>query len=312
MPMKTRATISVSLLAGAIALSLITWRWARETRRSREATAEIEAKQALVRAERDRDVARLVAVERERVATKATLDALKESPATVGPAKSPARTGQRLPSILELIRDAPDAEAFYLESKRAQLAARYGPLFRTLGLSAEAVAAFEDNYIRREGAQMDLENVLGTRGEESVGAVEKLRAAAESNYNAAQRALLGDAGFGQLEAYENVAWWRGTVSAMAGVAAVEHIPFSAGQADALVEAFRSSNQGQSGIDWEHFDAQARGILSPEQFEVIHTMDPGPTRGGLLQTRLYDLVEKAKRLEPKSASPAELHSVKPAG
>lgn len=310
--MKAQSMVSLGLWAGAVTLSLIAWRCAREARRVREARVETETKLLVAQAESAHVAERLAAVERERESTQTTLEALKNSPVMAGPAKPPAATGPRSLSILEMFRDAPDVQAYYLEHKRAQLAATYGPLFRTLGLSAEAVSKFQDNSIRREAARMDLENVLGTQGEESATAVEKLRVAADSNYNDAQRALLGEAGFAQLQAYEGVAWWRSNVSAMAGVAAVEHVPLSAAQADALVEAFHGSNSPQRGIDWAAFDARARAILTPEQFEVVHTMDPGPTRAGLLQSRLYDSVEKSKREEEKAAAPTGSGTIKPAG
>ena len=76
------------------------------------------------------------------------------------------------------------------------------------------------------------------------------------------------------------------------------------QADALVQAIAGASENyrkgyqanHNDIDWSAIEAQARTILTPEQFAVFTTMDPGPSRGGLLQTRMYMLIAQVGRRE----------------
>jgi hypothetical protein len=89
---------------------------------------------------------------------------------------------------------------------------------------------------------------------------------------------------------------------------VEHAPFTPQQADALVQAIAGASENyrkgyqanHNDVDWSAVEVQARAILSPEQFAVFTTMDPGPSRGGLLQTRMYALVTQANRKEMEKA------------
>jgi hypothetical protein len=319
--MNAKTFLSMLTFAGIAALAVVALRHANRARAASAALEEIAAKDANVLAKLRQTERQMALIEQERAARRAEIDALRKRAvaATSIPAPS-AAPARRLLSILELIRNEPDAEMLYLKSRRAQLAARYGPLLRSFGLSAEMTAKFQDNHIKREEARMDLDDVLRTKGaDESGTAVAKLRADAEAQYNAAQRELLGDEGFRQLQDYEDMSSWRATFSAIAGVAAVEHVPFSAVQADALVRAIsdasRSSHHGQaftSDVDWQAFDMRARAILSADQYAVLNTMDPGPTRGGFLQTRMYALVEMANQSDAKRATPVVTAPSKPSG
>ena len=81
---------------------------------------------------------------------------------------------------------------------------------------------------------MDLAAVLRTKGADANdNSVARLQAKAGADYEASQRALLGEAGFRQLQNYERTSTTRDMVSAIAGVAAVERAPFTPQQADAL-------------------------------------------------------------------------------
>ena len=321
MRMNAKTFLSIFACAVITALTVMAWRNADRARAVSVAREEIVAQDANVITKLRQTQQHLVVTEQERATRRAEIDALRKQAAAARstPAPSIAPSSHSL-SIPELIRNEPDAEALYLKSTRSQLAAKYGPLLRSLGLSAEAVEKFQDNYIKREEARMDLDDVLRTKGsDESGAAVAELRADAEAQYDAAQRELLGEEGFRQLENDEHVSAWRATISAVAGVAAVEHVPLTAVQADALMRAIsnasRSPHAGQafvSDVDWQAFDTQARAILSAEQYAVLTTMDPGPTRGGFLQTRMYALVDMANRSDTKRAVPDVTAPSKPSG
>lgn len=294
-----------------VALGLWAWRESDGVRAALVSSREITAKDAMLSSDLKRIEQRWASAERQQLAHRNELAALQKQAVAATPSKMPPPPARPL-SILELIRNEPDAEAFFLESRRSELAAKYGPLFRTLGLTGESVKKFQDIYIKREATRMDLSEVLRTKHTtEDRAAVEKLKAAAEADYVAEQHTLLGDAGYEKLRQYDWFSGWRNMVSAIAGMAAVEHVPFSAAQADALVQAMVDAGTHPvingvatgEGIDWKKVDDQARAILSPEQFVVFSTMDPGPTRGGLLQDRLYELANMANKADTQASSSA---------
>jgi hypothetical protein len=47
--------------------------------------------------------------------------------------------------------------------------------------------------------------------------------------------------------------------------------------------------------------RARGMLSPAQFGIFCTMDPGSTTGGMLQAQMAGLIDRVKQAEVKKES-----------
>lgn len=303
--------LPVIVLGAAVGLALVAWREGRDTRRVSDACDELAVKTRAIRADSTRVEQRIAEAERLAAARRNELAPANDAKTPVPPTqKAPAAAPPRSLSIEEIIREEPETETLYLASQRSRLAARYGPLFRALALSAVAAEKFQDAYMKHEATRMDLDDALRTQGAESAAAVMKLRAAAEEKYVAELRELLGEAGFQRWQDYNRTASVWAAVSAVAGAAAVEHASFTPAQAEALVQAIAGScasfragyGVDLSQVDWAAVDAQARAILSPEQWEIFHTMDPGPSRGGLLQTKMYALVAKANAKEPKAVAP----------
>jgi hypothetical protein len=303
--MRTKIYFPVVMLTALVVLGVLVWREFSATREAERARAVIVASASEEAANRRQVEQRLAAADEARTRAQAALDGLKQKlPVTPAPVR---RSG----GILELIRNDPEAEAFFLASERADLTAKYGPLIRSLKLTPEAAAKFLDAFIRREEERMDLAAVLPGQGmlsEAGYRQLQDLQVKAEAAYEASQRATLGEAGYRELQDYERTASTRGMVSAIAGVAAVEHAPFTPQQADALVQAIAGASENyrkgyqanHNDADWSAVEVQARAILSPEQFAVFTTMDPGPSRPGLLQTRMYALVAQANRKEMEKA------------
>ena len=266
-PMNAKLVSSIVICAGIAGLAVVAWQQADGARTAQLAREEIAAKETTVQSDLRRIERRLAVAAKERIASKVELDArLKQTVIASQSKAAPVTPARRSINILEIIRNEPDAEVFFLESRRSELAAKYGPLFRSLGLSAEAAAKFQENYIRLEEARMDLADVRRTKSSaEDRAVVDKLRAEAEAQYATEQRELLGDVGYGKLQDYEKSSW-RSMVSAIAGVAAVEHVPISATQADALVQAVNDAGTHPiingvptgEGVDWEK--ACERGYL----------------------------------------------------
>jgi hypothetical protein len=302
--MRTKIYFPIIFASALAVLGVLVWRDLRATREAEQARAAILARVPEAAADRRQVEQRLAVAGEARARAQTALDGLKQKPVTPA-AKTLATPVRQLNYIHAIIRNEPDAEAFYIASKRADLAAIYGPLFRALKLTPEAAAKFQDAFIRKEEDQMDLAALLRMQGAETNGkALMEFQAKSQTDYEASQRALLGEAGYQQLQDYERTASTRGMVSAIAGVAALERAPFTPQQADALVQAIAGASENyrkgyqanHNDVDWSAIEAQARTILTPEQFAVFSRMDPGPSRPGLLQTRMYALVAQANREE----------------
>ncbi len=302
--MRTKAYFPMICAAALAVLGGLVWRDLRATREAERAREEILARVTGAAADRRQVEQRLAAAGEEKNRAQAALDALKQKPMTPA-AKTPTVAVREQGSILAIIRNEPDAEAFYIASQRADLAAKYGPLIRALKLTPEAAAKFQDAFIKKEEDQMDLAALLRMPGGETNGkALMEFQAKSQADYEASQRAVLGETGYQQLQDYERTASTRSMISAVAGVAAVECAPFTPQQADALVQVIAGASENyrkgyqanHNDVDWSAVEAQARTILSPEQFTIFTTMDPGPSRAGLLQTRMYALVAKATKTE----------------
>jgi hypothetical protein len=302
--MRTKPYLTIVCAAALAVLGVLVWLEIGATRAAERSRAEILARIAAATAERRQVEQRLAAAIEAKNRAQTALDAVKQKSVTPA-AKSPPTPVRQQGSILAIIRHEPDSEAFYIASQRADLAAKYGPLIRVLKLTPEAAAKFQDAFIRKEEDQMDLAALLRMPGAETNGkALMEFQAKSQAAYEASQRAVLGDAGYQQLQDYERTASTRAMVSAVAGVAAVERAPFTPQQADALVQVIAGASENyrkgyqanHNEVDWAAVEAQARAILSPEQFVIFTTMDPGPSRGGLLQTRMYALVAQATKAE----------------
>jgi hypothetical protein len=87
------------------------------------------------------------------------------------------------------------------------------------------------------------------------------------------KALLGDAGFEQFAAYQHTVPARDTATNLASLLASTDSPLSAGQAQQLttVLATSSPRQAPSQFDWVSVYANAQGILSPAQLEMLRSM-----------------------------------------
>lgn len=308
--MKANAWLAITA-AGIAGLAIWASQKAAAARSARTALVVLSQDRARLDGKLDEAGQRLAVADEAHARAKTALEALQKSagPAPAAP-KSQATAPRRSLSITELIRHEPDAEVLFLAAQRSELAVRYGPLCRQLGLSTEQAAAFQDNYIGRVEARMDLADVVRTQGKSaSGGAVEALEREAETAYASKQRALLGESGYQQLQDYDRTSSIRGMVGAIAGAAVLEQAPFTPDQADRLVRAIANASESyrrggvvnSADVDWEIVDQQARTILSPAQFAVFNSMDPGPTRAGLLQTRMYSLVARATAAERAAAA-----------
>lgn len=222
----------------------------------------------------------------------------QSSAPTATPKEKPAPKGRSL-DIGHIIRDEPDAQVLFLESQRAGLRVRYGPLFCAAALSAEEAAAFQNNIIARNEKLMDLGN-LEREADADAAAIARSRDAAEAEYRAAQAALLGPEKAVRWQEFERTASVREMVSTIAGVAVLEGVSLSSVQAEQVVRVVaQASASFRAGgavsfaeVDWNAVEPRLREILWPAQIEIFRSLDPGPTAGGLQQNLLYAAVDRA--------------------
>jgi hypothetical protein len=297
---------SASLLAAiALTASILAWRCFQAENEARFAAVVVLEKQhraATAIHELEANIARGA---RERDEHLAALAAIRNRPrgqpvATVKVTPSPVI------SIAERLRKEPETQLYYLAAKRAESAAKFGPLFRQLGLDSGRIAKFQENAVRREEQQMDNLATLQTQGlSQDNKLIAKLNDQLQHDYDVAQRELLGEEGFRALKDYERTEWTREYVNGWAGGAVlVARDPLTLQQGEQLVQivanASRSYREGgavnPNEIDWAAVDAEARQILSAAQFKMFTTTEPPLPVGARFQSRLHNFVDRAQKAD----------------
>lgn len=201
----------------------------------------------------------------------------------------------------------PKIQVSQLASRRSKVRSTYELLFRTLGLSPAQIEKFQEIAARLEAQKMDLNAILGEEvkanqviSEGTWSAVKKLQAKADADYQSAQRELLGETGYRQLQDYERTSPVRTMVSGLAGTAVLAGLPISAQQAERLTQVLaNASSEYQQGrtaslatVDWNLVDAQASDILTESQLSLFKTAEPaeGGRYGSLYSTALSNAMK----------------------
>ena len=120
---------------------------------------------------------------------------------------------------------------------------------------------------------------------------------------AAQRELLGEAGFRQLQDYERTADMRELVRSTAGAATVADGPFTPQQAEQLIQVLANASStyrsgGKASVqntDWDAVEAPARAILSGGQYSFLQLSSRRLSR------QADDLIGQARKAEAASAA-----------
>jgi hypothetical protein len=174
---------------------------------------------------------------------------------------------------------APDSRIVALElaSYRGALGERYAPLYQTLGLSPALIARFEDlmtahqkeTYALAEAAQLN-----GLSFSDPV--ITLLLREEDDEFHTAQLAVLGSAGFQQLQQFDRLLPAQSFVDAVQLNTGYPPEPMDGAQAQKLlvILAHASSSYQNGGfthvadVDWNAVLEQAQGILSPAQLEAL--------------------------------------------
>lgn len=179
-------------------------------------------------------------------------------------------------------------------------------------MSDAEIECFKDLMIKRDADMLDLAALRSDRTSAEDKAVEaRLREKTFAEYISAMRELLGSQRYQQFESFEHLAPAREIVSGMASVAVAAGKPFTAQQADQLVQALAEADMLRKPngfvsvrtIDWGSAFARAEGFLSPTQLDMIKTVEPRGPRGA--GSRF--LIELHKAID--AAEQAELETVK---
>ncbi|MES2697961.1 MAG: hypothetical protein V4773_31155 [Verrucomicrobiota bacterium] len=305
--MSARAWAIVGLLA-LVGAGAGAWLWQALEQRGRAEAERAVAESALETRRKE------IATVRERLA--AAEKPRGEPPGATGGsekakvAAKPVEAKRATETWAEFIRGAsaaqkdPAWQLKQLNSLRARTGDRYGILYRAAGWSSDRTRAFEDNYMKREEHHMDLNAAAQAQGIDlSDPAIVKMRGEIYREYEKAQRALLGDAGYAQLEDYERTSSLRDIVRAVGGAATVEGTPITSEQAEAVVRvlanASESYRQGKpasaTNVDWAAAERELAGVLSDAQLAFFRSVE---APGGVFHARWGAELNKAMAAERK--------------
>ena len=271
------------VLAGAVAglLLALAWYEARLKQKADSARAALAVGTANLEGEADR-LAREIAAAKSKPAQLAAAPA-----APPAPRKGKVSGGPPL-SEDALIQKSPHLQALYLASQRAELGRTYGPLFRTLHLTPDQIAKYEDAMIEYRGQEMDLQGTAQAQGlGRSDPAIAALQQQADQQLQAAKAAILGDAGAQQDQEYGRTLPVRALVAQIAGTVAFS-APLTPDQSDQMTQILAAASPSyQKGgaanwnnIDYAQADRAAAAILSPAQLAAWQQAEPmggGPSR-----------------------------------
>lgn len=176
-----------------------------------------------------------------------------------------------------------DYQQAFLRAIRASTRLDYAALYRSLNLTAEQIARFEDLVVARAASSSDLAGArlsLGLDRTDPAVVAENARLEAESQ--AQQRAVLGDAGFEALQRFDAASPVRNVLHELAGHLFATEAPLTADQSASLGEIV--ARRFPPGVDvgsrlrtepaaWDAMVQEARAVLSPAQAATLAAMGP---------------------------------------
>jgi hypothetical protein len=270
---RARSSI-IAISMGILALSLgLEWFGVRSARRAEAALREIDRQRAAVDAGVARAAERLAAAARERTALGEALHGL---PPGRGSPVAADGTGDAA-DVAALLAANPRLFALGVRAYRANLGLHFGSLYRSLALAPDQIERFEDLMTRHQEDTLDLNAAAAARGlDDADPAVVALRGQEDEQLRAAQAALLGEAGFQQLQQFNREQPVGDIVTNVATTMALSSTPLSSAQAGQLTRfladassAYQSGNPADTAtIDWDQVLSQAQGILSNAQYEAL--------------------------------------------
>lgn len=281
--MRTKHVIVMFAALGVAGALISSWHDRRLRAGQEIALAEIRQQRAAVAAEMRR-VERLAGAAASAAGRAATVSTVGDaaSAAEIAAVKRSAESDEERRSKKEL----------WFAAQREKNAARFAPLFRTRGLSAETIGQFQ--------AALDQQQREGDHRTEGAGSevalAEKLRA------------FLPEAEVRAAMEFERTLPVRDMIASLAGRAALIGQALSPAQAERLTAIIlevtpRVGNEGEwlqtDGIDWSAVDMRARDILSDAQLDVLKTAEL--SFNGRFGARLDRAIEQARQADAAKRS-----------
>lgn len=317
-----RVTVGAAVAVAVMAAGTC-W-WAEARRRQAEATVDGEQmRQRALRDELRRETTRAAAADVEVRDLRTALVERRSRPggAETKPATPAAAVSRSKPAVpqtwadavrqWDLERDRPERQLRWFAQLREGNRRRYSPLWRRLGLEGAQREQFIAHLASRDERHDDLNAAARSQGIDlnDPGLV-RLRGELYRDYEQAQRALLGEVGYVQLQEFERTAGLRNTVGSLAGLAAIEGVPLTMAQTEQLVLALAACSPGYgrggaasvSDLDWNAVPAALAQVLTPEQRALLATQEaPG---GGLFHAKWNGALTRATRAERERAEAAK--------
>jgi hypothetical protein len=305
-----RFIIATAAAITALAL-VIGWKSFRAARAAESAVAAVTWNRANAEKDLRQEAARLATAEKDRSVLQSRLDELQKPKSTEKVTPPPLVVLNSLERVVKAsleksaqIKEDPKVQNLALASTRVSLAAKYALLFRSLDLSSAQSEKFLDITLKRLEQNEDLVAVVRAKGisvDDPV--VDKLGLQMRQECETAQRELLGEAGFRQLQDFERTSDMRDLVRSMAGAATVAGTPFTPQQAEQLIQVLANANDkyrsgGKASVqntDWDAAEAPARAILSETQYAFLQLSSRRLSR------QADNLIGQARKAEAASAA-----------
>jgi len=167
--------------------------------------------------------------------------------------RGPGGGMQQMNAIRDLMAK-PEVQAMLSVQQKAALEARYAALFKNLNLPPEQIERLKSLLLDR---QTTVQDVFAAAREQGINprsdpdAFRKLVADAQNEVNNSIKAAIGDAGFAQLQQYEQTQPQRNLVNDLTQRLNYSDMPLSAAQAEQLVQILAANqperrNPGEAG------------------------------------------------------------------
>lgn len=251
---------------------------------TREALAERANVAALAAAIRETDglAARLSALQRRAQdveAESAQLQRNLENPRTLpgsgqAPPGNPAATktgatpAEQLEAGEAFLSRHPEFKEALVERSYARVAARFRPLYRSLNLTSDQIARFENLLIEGEGVNM------GSPDSNGQMILRPGKGLSRAEVESGVRELLGEAGYQRYQEASRLVGPRGFALQVAGALYFTDTPLTASQSDQLagivdaVQAEMGRSRGSREDYWNSVMNRAQGILGPAQLAAL--------------------------------------------
>ena len=224
------------------------------------------------------------------------------------PARDNVPPPQRTMAQMYYDRDTPALQNLQLAVQRGRFAVTFSPFYRARKMSPADIEKFEQILLQRHEHMSDLDAAtLGKGINRADPTYQKMNQQVTLEYQSAQRELLGETGFKELEDYERLNPVRESVRAMAAAAAMAGSPFDRNQAEQLTSALASAipdyraggYPNMHAIDWSRVHTAATTILSPMQLTILETTETRSGFGGRFQLQMSAAMSAAVKSEARA-------------